>query len=452
MSLLKDIVKTERSWIRALALAALLLARVASPLAAQDVQPGVDIWTSPGQGTSSDDFSLNPIPADFFDPGSDPFADVVEFIGFPLFDLNAAVPLPFDTVVERQAPANLPEVGSVAEVPIEIKALSLVSAQPITVTFNGGQNPQLWDLNVCLSSQVSQQQGTMTLRKTCDQGGTFDSQLPVTPKLVFIRQSDFAVRVLDPAPPIFLRAQSSRWVHDPAPSLNVISIPPGIVTDGNCDGIPDPPLAGTNINFAPGIWDLSCEPTCQVVPPGEPQRKRLTQEAEMLAAHGVTIAQDPPPDMDGDGHPDDADNCAADPNPLQEDIDNDSVGDVCDNCPSTPNPCQEDADMDGTGDACEGLIFVDGFESGSVSAWSNAVPPVVPPVASFTFAVVALTVDFTDTSGGNPTAWVWDFGDSSGSTDQNPTHVYTVIGTYTVTLTVSNNAGSDSVSVDVTVP
>ena len=81
-------------------------------------------------------------------------------------------------------------------------------------------------------------------------------------------------------------------------------------------------------------------------------------------------------DADGDGIPDDldectdrdgdglgdpgfpantcsADNCPAVFNPSQADTDSDGLGDACDNCPSQPNPGQENSDHDGTGDACD---------------------------------------------------------------------------------------------------
>lgn len=55
-------------------------------------------------------------------------------------------------------------------------------------------------------------------------------------------------------------------------------------------------------------------------------------------------------------------------------------------------------------------------------------------------------VQFTDTSEGNPTSWVWDFGDGSTlSTDQNPTHTFTGVGPYTVTLAASNGVFTDTV-------
>ena len=58
-------------------------------------------------------------------------------------------------------------------------------------------------------------------------------------------------------------------------------------------------------------------------------------------------------DVDGDGIPNDIDNCPLTPNPLQEDFDGDGVGDACDNCPANANPLQEDGDGDGVGDVCD---------------------------------------------------------------------------------------------------
>ncbi|RYY95730.1 MAG: PKD domain-containing protein, partial [Chitinophagaceae bacterium] len=58
-----------------------------------------------------------------------------------------------------------------------------------------------------------------------------------------------------------------------------------------------------------------------------------------------------------------------------------------------------------------------------------------------------ILVKFSDQSTGNPTAWIWDFGNGSTSTLQNPSATYFATGTYTVTLTVTNNNGSNSNSV-----
>lgn len=57
-----------------------------------------------------------------------------------------------------------------------------------------------------------------------------------------------------------------------------------------------------------------------------------------------------------------------------------------------------------------------------------------------------MDVQFTDKSTGVPTTWKWDFGDGATSSEQNPKHTYTTLGTYTVTLTASNKDGSDTTS------
>ena len=71
------------------------------------------------------------------------------------------------------------------------------------------------------------------------------------------------------------------------------------------------------------------------------------------------------------------------------------------------------------------------------------------PIASFTYSpprpVAYQAVHFTDTSAGSPTSWQWDFGDGTGSISQNPSHTYTTAMFYTVTLTVTNSSGTNSV-------
>ena len=75
-------------------------------------------------------------------------------------------------------------------------------------------------------------------------------------------------------------------------------------------------------------------------------------------------------------------------------------------------------------------------------------PPVLPPAAAFgasvTGGTVPLTVSFTDQSTGSPASWSWSFGDGGTSSQQNPTYQYQNPGTYTVSLTASNAAGSNT--------
>ena len=77
------------------------------------------------------------------------------------------------------------------------------------------------------------------------------------------------------------------------------------------------------------------------------------------------------------------------------------------------------------------------------------------PSASFTSSATDLSVDFTDTSSdsdGSITSWSWDFGDGNTSTEEDPSHTYGADGTYSVSLTVTDNEGAtDTATNDVTV-
>ncbi len=77
------------------------------------------------------------------------------------------------------------------------------------------------------------------------------------------------------------------------------------------------------------------------------------------------------------------------------------------------------------------------------------------PTANFIFtpssAFVGQTVSFIDTSAGNPTSWLWDFGDGGTSTLKNPTHIYNVADDYDVKLTATNSLGSDDITKTVTI-
>ena len=53
-----------------------------------------------------------------------------------------------------------------------------------------------------------------------------------------------------------------------------------------------------------------------------------------------------------------------------------------------------------------------------------------------------LSVQFEDKSQGFPTQWFWNFGDNTASYEQNPLHVYSGTGNYTVSLKVSSDEGA----------
>lgn len=102
-------------------------------------------------------------------------------------------------------------------------------------------------------------------------------------------------------------------------------------------------------------------------------------------------------DTDGDGVPDETDNCIFTANPSQSDLDGDGAGDACDadpdgdgipddsdNCPAIPNPEQTDTDGDTLGDDCDPDDDDDGIcdTSAPVEGTCTAGPDTCPTLAN----------------------------------------------------------------------
>lgn len=102
------------------------------------------------------------------------------------------------------------------------------------------------------------------------------------------------------------------------------------------------------------------------------------------------------------------------------------------------------------------FLFFNGFEScstfldGEIEDYVVDIQPNTnPPLGEFSTAnptSCSGTFAFKDETLLNPTHWLWDFGDGTTDTVQNPTHTYQNPGSYTVSLIVTNSFGSDSVT------
>jgi Bacterial Ig-like domain len=230
------------------------------------VSPGYDLFETMMPGTM---FTVPPsksIPANFFGPGSDAWNGTVNFYGQPIGTFNGVDTGTADTVVHRLAGADFSH-SNTAMVPIQLVALSLRSAAPITVTYTN-HHTEMWDVSAAQSPSFKST-GTMKMIKGNDSGGTFDTtQFNVYPKLTFTRVAGgpTTTRELDLGQPALRKLLGNGIQFKQA----------GSPWQRGCRG---PALIDTKLSkgFCPGL---------------SPDAKKVTTEEEaMLAKHGVRPAQ-----------------------------------------------------------------------------------------------------------------------------------------------------------------
>ena len=83
-------------------------------------------------------------------------------------------------------------------------------------------------------------------------------------------------------------------------------------------------------------------------------------------------------------------------------------------------------------------------KTGYIIVTKNINAPSADFTANTTSGPEPSTITFTDHSTNNPTNWKWSFGDGGTSTQANPAYTYNTEGSFTVSLTASNNYGSDT--------
>lgn len=93
-------------------------------------------------------------------------------------------------------------------------------------------------------------------------------------------------------------------------------------------------------------------------------------------------------------------------------------------------------------------LMASGIGGSDTLTRANYITAYTPVQASFiaspTSGVAPLAVVFTNTSTGDYTTSLWDFGDELTGTLESPTHTYRAAGTYTVALTVSGPGGTQA--------
>ena len=224
------------------ALAVLLLSSIA-PLAADTViHRGIDVFTTTANGKTFYDFAQHPIPAGFFCKSSAPFTGRMVFKGLPLETGAPGQLHGTDTVIERLDDATF-DAGNTAVTRIQLRALSLVSIEPIKTACGS--------FHVYVTLAGKQRVTTMRIFRTQEGGGKFLAPLAVDARMTFIpvnRQGDKSARNLELVGNFTFPATPIPWSTTGRPGAKRIG---SVLVDTDGDLVPDTLLFGST-NFSPG--------------------------------------------------------------------------------------------------------------------------------------------------------------------------------------------------------
>lgn len=288
----------------------------------------VDPWFTDTKLTTDVDFSIDPIPAGFFDHDGmscEAFSGVIAFEGMPIQEDQYGVA---DTLVFRAFDPILPEdpIGTERSVDIEMVALNLVSLMPINVQCDG--KPALWNVSAYLAETRI---GSLVAIKEHDNGGNAEVTLPFFQALHFEKAANPKIqKTLDDTSgvPVVLSV-TLPWIHSAFPFDP--SSPKGFILGDAATTAAGDPLEGCTL--------ITDHRFAQTLPDGS-----------LFSVHSHHVC---PPDTDEDGWHDGIDNCRLTPNQNQANADGDDWGDACDNCRFVASISQFDGDGDEAGNACD---------------------------------------------------------------------------------------------------
>lgn len=226
-----------------LAVFALILA-LAVPAVAADrvITNGVDLWRTPGNGTSFADFSKEPIPAGFFCPGSSAFTGRIVMKGVPIASNRPGALGDADTIIQRLDNATFNKRG-VATTRIQMRAMQFEGVTPVKTACG--------DFKAFVRLDGEQPVTTMRIVRDHEKGGRFFAPISVNIKLVFEPVGRTTTEVWEIRKELrFPPARRQEWTgYDNAKIARASGF---VKVDTDSDGTPDTFLPGSS-NFAAGI-------------------------------------------------------------------------------------------------------------------------------------------------------------------------------------------------------
>lgn len=229
----------KRLSVSAIVVFALLLAL---PVLAADrtVTNGIDLWRTPGDGTTFADFSKQSIPAGFFCNKSEAFTGKIVFQGVPVATAQPGALGATDTIVQRLDNATFNKRG-VATTRIQVRAMQFASVAPVQTACGA--------FNAYVKLDGEQPVTTMRIVRDNEKGGRFFAPIFVNIKMTFEPVGRTTTEALELRKSLrFPPAKLAFWSSDrptPAAATGFIKVD----TDG--DGAADTYLPGMS-NFAAG--------------------------------------------------------------------------------------------------------------------------------------------------------------------------------------------------------
>ena len=202
---------------------------------------GVDLWRTPGDGTTFADFSKEFLPAGFFCPGSAPFTGQVVLKGIPIATAKPGALGVTDTIIQRLDNATFNKRG-VATTRIQMRAMQFENVAPIKTSCG--------DFNLKVTLDGEQPVTQMRILRDNTKGGRFFAPIFVNVRLSFTPVGRVTTEALELRKALrFPPAPNAQWLAQPGnsglPTEGVLKV------DTDSDGVPDTFLPGTT-NFVAG--------------------------------------------------------------------------------------------------------------------------------------------------------------------------------------------------------
>jgi len=264
---------------------ALLVALPAAAASVRTVQNGIDVWRTPGDGTSFVKFDKNPIPKGFFCANSEPFSGRIVLQGHPLATGTPGELGGADTIVQRLDDATFDGSG-VAMTRIQLRALQLESVAPIKTSCGS--------YNVRVTLGGTQPVTKMRIVRETESSGRFEAPIGVQYKITFFPtrvggQKLELVRSFTLAP-----APNATW--GTVPETKAFSRQSTLLVDTDGDQIPDTYVPRTAGNFQVGWTPAFARAMAERRSHGD--LKYISQVDQPIGAYDCN-----PPGTDSECHP-----------------------------------------------------------------------------------------------------------------------------------------------------